>query len=155
MKRDFSERITVKSILIPTECTNYEGLTTMKVISIDENSIIQQNPAKYDFIMYKNLPFNITLIHKNELFKSPNDLSDFTIEGKAFLINNKEIEYDLHPIIIEPTSGKIIIELTPEETNNFIIDETECITYYHYYINLISSTGYKYRILVGNIKLCQ
>lgn len=153
---NFTERVTIKSILLPSPCTNYEGLTTVTITSIDENKIIQQNPAKCDFVIYKNISFKVTIVHKNKVYKTPNDLTGFTVEGKAFLINNKEIEFDLHPRIDDdPTTGKIIIELTPEETNSIFLDEKECITYYHYFINLISSTGYNYRILIGNIKACQ
>ena len=39
------------------------------------------------------------------------------------------------------------------ETNNIFVDT--CAAFYHYYINLISNTGYTYRILIGNIKVCQ
>lgn len=154
INREFSERITIKSLLIPNKCTNYEGLTTNNVLSIDEDKIIQQNPASHDFTIYKGVSFGITFVYKNKDTRIPYNLTGYTVEGKAFLINNKDIEFNLHPIIAEDAStGKIIVSLTPEETSSIYLET--CGTYYHYYINLISSTGYKYRILMGNIRVCQ
>ena len=153
MNSDFSERIIIKSILTPNECTNYEGLTTMKLISIDDTRIVQQNPAKYNCTLYKGTNFNLSFIYKNSTTQQPYDLTGFVVEGKAFLINNKDIKFDLHPVIVNHLKGKIIISLTPDETNEIFVDT--CTTFYHYYINLISDTGYTYRILIGNIQVCQ
>lgn len=153
INREFSEHITVKSLLIPNKCTNYEGLTTMKLISIDNKRIIQQNPAKHDLTIYKGTNFFVSFIYKNKDTNQPYDLTDFFVEGKSFLINNNDIKFDLHPIIDVPSQGEISISLTPDETNNIFVDT--CMAFYHYYINLISNTGYTYRILIGNIKVCQ
>lgn len=64
INREFSEHITIKSLLIPNKCTNYEGLTTMKLISINDKCIIQQNPAKHDLTIYKGTNFFVSFIYK-------------------------------------------------------------------------------------------
>lgn len=151
MNDSYTERIIVKSLLPPSEC--YDEIIKVDLLSFIEDNIIQQNPAKYDFTIFKGTTFNIKFVYKDKKSKLPYDLSGFTVSGTAFMINNNDIVFDLHPIIEDAKNGKISITLTPEETSK--IEISECGTYYHYYLNLISNNDYVYRILIGNIRICQ
>mgnify|MGYP004565311883 CR=1 FL=1 len=158
MKDDFTERIHIKTLLTPSE--NNEGIMDVEIISIDDERVIQQNPAKHQFTIYKGTTFNCAIVYKYKSSGTPVDLTGYEIEGTMFLINTEEgkepVEYDLHPVIVNDPDdpGKINITLSPEETEAIEIG-TGCSALYHYHINIITDTGFKYRFLMGKIKVCK
>lgn len=155
LPQQFTERLHLTSIIEPDPENNFAGYIEVQVISMDdiqdqESELLHDCPAIYDFVIMKGATCNVLFSITNRQDGKPIDLTKYTFSGKAVLINNNSIEYDLHPTLTD--DGKLEILLTPEETDAFVLNE--CTTYYHYHINFIDSIN-TYRIIMGNIQLCQ
>lgn len=156
LPQEFTERVHLTGIIQPDPVNNFEGYIEVEVISMDDiqnqdSELLHDCPAIYDFVMMKGATCNVLFTITNRQDGKPIDISKYTYSGKAVLINNNSIEYDLHPTRTD--DGKLEILLTPEETDAFVLNE--CTTYYHYHINFIDSNNTVYRIIMGNIQLCQ
>ena len=156
LPQEFTERVHLTGIIPPDPVNNFEGYIEVEVISMDDiqnqdSELLHDCPAIYDFVIMKGATCNVLFTITNRQDGKPIDISKYTYSGKAVLINNNSIEYDLHPTRTD--DGKLEILLTPEETDAFVLNE--CTTYYHYHINFIDSNNTVYRIIMGNIQLCQ
>lgn len=156
LPQEFTERVHLTGIIQPDPVNNFEGYIEVEVISMDDiqnqdSELLHDCPAIYDFVIMKGATCNVLFTITNRQDGKPIDISKYTYSGKAVLINNNSIEYDLHPRRTD--DGKLEILLTPEETDAFVLNE--CTTYYHYHINFIDSNNTVYRIIMGNIQLCQ
>lgn len=156
LPQEFTERVHLTGIIQPDPVNNFEGYIEVEVISMDDiqnqdSELLHNCPAIYDFVIMKGATCNVLFTITNRQDGKPIDISKYTYSGKAVLINNNSIEYDLHPTRTD--DGKLEILLTPEETDAFVLNE--CTTYYHYHINFIDSNNTVYRIIMGNIQLCQ
>lgn len=156
LPQEFTERVHLTGIIQPDPVNNFEGYIEVEVISMDDiqnqdSELLHDCPAIYDFVIMKGATCNVLFTITNRQDGKPIDISKYTYSGKAVLINNNSIEYDLHPTRTD--DGKLEILLTPEETDAFVLNE--CTTYYHYHINFIDSNNTVYRIIMGNIQLCQ
>lgn len=156
LPQEFTERVHLTGIIQPDPVNNFEGYIEVEVISMDDiqnqdSELLHDCPAIYDFVIMKGATCNVLFTITNRQDGKPIDISKYTYSGKAVLINNNSIEYDLHPTRTD--DGKLEILLTPEETDAFVLNE--CTTYYHYHINFIDNNNTVYRIIMGNIQLCQ
>ena len=156
LPQEFTERVHLTGIIQPDPVNNFEGYIEVEIISMDDiqnqdSELLHDCPAIYDFVIMKGATCNVLFTITNRQDGKPIDISKYTYSGKAVLINNNSIEYDLHPTRTD--DGKLEILLTPEETDAFVLNE--CTTYYHYHINFIDSNNTVYRIIMGNIQLCQ
>lgn len=156
LPQEFTERVRLTGIIQPDPVNNFEGYIEVEIISMDDiqnqdSELLHDCPAIYDFVIMKGATCNVLFTITNRQDGKPIDISKYTYSGKAVLINNNSIEYDLHPTRTD--DGKLEILLTPEETDAFVLNE--CTTYYHYHINFIDSNNTVYRIIMGNIQLCQ
>lgn len=156
LPQEFTERVHLTGIIQPDPVNNFEGYIEVEIISMDDiqnqdSELLHDCPAIYDFVIMKGATCNVLFTITNRQDGKPIDISKYTYSGKAVLINNNSIEYDLHPRRTD--DGKLEILLTPEETDAFVLNE--CTTYYHYHINFIDSNNTVYRIIMGNIQLCQ
>lgn len=156
LPQSFTERLHLTSIIEPDPENKFEGYIEVEVISMDDiqnqdSELLHDCPAIYDFVIMKGATCNVLFTITNRRDGKLIDLTKYTFSGKAVLINNNSIEYDLHPTRTD--DGKLEILLTPEETDAFVLNE--CTTYYHYHINFIDTNNTVYRIIMGNIQLCQ
>lgn len=156
LPQEFTERVHLTGIIQPDPVNNFEGYIEVEIISMDDiqnqdSELLHDCPAIYDFVIMKGATCNVLFTITNRQDGKPIDISKYTYSGKAVLINNNSIEYELHPTRTD--DGKLEILLTPEETDAFVLNE--CTTYYHYHINFIDSNNTVYRIIMGNIQLCQ
>lgn len=156
---EFTERIHIKGLGKPTQ-SDTEGILMVQVVSMDDltgyTNVMDSSPAKFDFVVYRGVDARLIFTINTKHDGSSIDLTRFTFEGRAFMINNKNKEFLLEPFVND--DGKLQVTLSAEETAAIELEDESCHdTLYSYYINFISKYGKHavYRVLMGTIHVCK